>query len=194
MTGLPISEREAYQGMYTGLTMCRGDTRHGLFLRFVVAAMFLASGSAWSQDKQVFGYLEKVMVSKAGVILEAKLDTGADTSSLHAENIKRFRRAGERFVRFQVRDEEGELITLERHLARIARIRRHDGDYQRRPVVEMSVCIGAVKRRVEINLIDRSGLDFPFLLGRSAMEGAMVVDPERTFTVEPSCEQKGMDE
>ncbi len=176
--------------MYTGLTMCRGDTRHGLFLRFVVAAMFLASGSAWSQDKQVFGYLEKVMVSKAGVILEGKLDTGADTSSLHAENIKRFRRAGERFVRFQVRDEEGELITLERHLARIARIRRHDGDYQRRPVVEMSVCIGAVKRRVEINLIDRSGLDFPFLLGRSAMEGAMVVDPERTFTVEPSCEQK----
>ena len=180
--------------MHSGLTMSRGNTRHRLFLQLAVAGLLLAPVGAWSQDKQVFGYLEKVMVSQAGVTLQAKLDTGADTSSLHAENIKRFRRAGERFVRFQVRDEEGELITLERHLARIARIRRHDGDYQRRPVVEMSVCIGAVKRRVEINLIDRSGLDFPFLLGRSAMEGAVVIDPERTFTSEPSCEQKGMDE
>lgn len=180
--------------MHSRVSICRSVIRHGLFLRFAIVALLLSPGIAWSQEKQVFGYLEKVMVSKAGVTLQAKLDTGADTSSLHAENIKRFRRAGERFVRFQVRDEEGELITLERHLARIARIRRHDGDYQRRPVVEMMVCIGAVTRRVEINLIDRSGLDFPFLLGRSAMEGAVVIDPERTFTAEPSCEQKGMDE
>jgi hypothetical protein len=43
-------------------------------------------------------------------------------------------------------------------------------------------------------LIDRSHLNFPFLLGRSAMEGAVVVDPERTFTAEPSCELEGMDE
>lgn len=180
--------------MYMRVMTCRAVSRHGLFWPLALTAMLLAPGLAWSQEKPVFGYLENVMVSKAGVTLQAKLDTGADTSSLHAENIKRFRRAGERFVRFQVRDEEGELITLERHLARIARIRRHDGDYQRRPVVEMSVCIGAVKRRVEINLIDRSGLDFPFLLGRSAMEGAIIIDPERTFTAEPSCEQKGMDE
>ena len=180
--------------MYSRGVRGRDVSRRGLFLQLAVAGLMLAPGLAWSQEKHVFGYLENVMVSKAGVTLQAKLDTGADTSSLHAENIKRFRRAGERFVRVQVRDGEGELITLERHLARIARIRRHDGDYQRRPVVEMSVCIGAVQRRVEINLIDRTGLNFPFLLGRSAMEGAVVIDPERTFTAEPSCEQKGMDE
>ena len=160
----------------------------------VIAALLAAPQIAVAQDRQIYGYLERVVISNAGLTLAAKLDTGADTSSLHAENIKRFRRAGERFVRFQVRDENDDLITLERHLARIARIRRHDGDYQRRPVVEMSVCIGTVRRRVEVNLIDRSHLNFPFLLGRSAMEGSVVVDPERTFTTEPSCELEGMDE
>lgn len=194
MTDNLSSDFGACQGMRSSLLVGRANVRCGLFLPFTITVMLLVPGLASSQDKQVYGYLEQVMISKAGLTLQAKLDTGADTSSLHAENIKRFRRAGERFVRFQVRDEEGELVTLERHLARIARIRRHDGDYQRRPVVEMQVCIGAVRRRVEINLIDRSHLDFPFLLGRSAMEGAVVVDPERTFTAQPSCEQKGMDE
>lgn len=171
----------------------------GLFSRQFLAALVLAPclalpAAVLSQEKQVFGYLEDVVISSEGLALPAKLDTGADTSSLHAESIKRFRRAGERFVRFQVRDEQGELVVLERHLARVARIRRHDGDYQRRPVVEMWVCIGTTRRRVEVNLIDRSHLNFPFLLGRSAMEGAVVVDPERTFTTEPNCDLKGMNE
>ena len=174
----------------------RASARLGLLgLQMVVLAWLLAAPQiAFAQERQIYGYLERVMISNTGLTLTAKLDTGADTSSLHAENIKRFRRAGERFVRFQVRDENDDPITLERHLARIARIRRHDGDYQRRPVVEMLVCIGSVRRRVEVNLIDRSHLNFPFLLGRSAMEGAVVVDPERTFTAEPSCELEGMDE
>jgi hypothetical protein len=182
--------------MHSEVRACRTGASLGiiLFTIVVMAGIGVAPRDARAQDKQIYGYLENVIISNAGLTLAAKLDTGADTSSLHAENIKRFRRAGDRFVRFQVRDENDDLITLERHLARIARIRRHDGDYQRRPVVEMFVCIGSIRRRVEVNLIDRSHLDFPFLLGRSAMEGAVVVDPERTFTTAPSCELEGMDQ
>jgi len=145
-------------------------------------------------QKVVFGYLERVVISTAGLALDAKLDTGADTSSLHAEGIKRFKRMGDRFVRFQVREDSGELVTLERPLSRMARIRRHDGDYQRRPVVKMWICVGDTKRRVEVNLIDRSQFSYPFLLGRSAMEGAIIVDPDQTFTVQPDCDLKGMDQ
>ena len=147
-----------------------------------------------SQQKVMFGYLERVVISTAGLALDAKLDTGADTSSLHAEGIKRFKRMGDRFVRFQVREDSGELVTLERPLSRMARIRRHDGDYQRRPVVKMWICVGNTRRRVEVNLIDRSQFSYPFLLGRSAMEGAIIVDPDRTFTVQPECDLKGMDQ
>jgi len=150
--------------------------------------------ASYAQEKMVFGYLERVVISTAGLALDAKLDTGADTSSLHAENIKRFKRMGDRFVRFQVRDDEGELVTLERPLSRMVRIRRHDGDYQKRPVVKMWICIGTSRRRVEVNLIDRSQFSYPFLLGRSAMEGAIIVDPDRSFSIQPDCELKGMDQ
>ena len=57
----------------------------------------LAADAVDMADKTLVGWLEHVVVSEAGLILEAKLDTGADTSSLHAENIHRFRRDGNRY-------------------------------------------------------------------------------------------------
>jgi hypothetical protein len=37
------------------------------------------------------------------------------------------------------------------------------------------------EREIEINLTDRRGMLFPMLLGRSAMDGAFMVDPARSF-------------
>jgi hypothetical protein len=37
------------------------------------------------------------------------------------------------------------------------------------------------ERGIEINLTDRRGMLFPMLLGRSAMDGAFMVDPARSF-------------
>jgi hypothetical protein len=145
------------------------------------------------ETKSILGWIEQVRVSAAGLVLEAKLDTGADTSSLHARNIRGFRRKGVRMVRFEIENPEtGELVELERKRVRTVRIREHDGSYQRRPVVEMWVCLGPVKKRVEVNLVDRSQFNYPFLIGRSAMHGDILVDPDQSFTVEPECDLAGM--
>jgi len=181
------------QGRQSMRILPRCFNKPGCWLAMGWVSLCLCSPLA-AQEKTVFGYLERVVISTAGLALDAKLDTGADTSSLHAENIKRFKRMGDRFVRFQVRDDEGELVTLERPLSRMVRIRRHDGDYQKRPVVKMWICIGMSKRRVEVNLIDRSQFSYPFLLGRSAMEGSIIVDPDKSFSIQPDCELKGMDQ
>ncbi|MGB5544195.1 MAG: ATP-dependent zinc protease [Gammaproteobacteria bacterium] len=139
-------------------------------------------------NKIVFGWIEQVRVSAAGLVLEAKLDTGADTSSLHARNIHGFKRQGVRMVRFEIENPEtGELVQLERKRMRGVRIREHNGGYQRRPVVEMWVCLGQLKKRIEVNLVDRSQFNYPFLIGRSAMHGEIIVDPDRSFTTSPEC-------
>lgn len=145
------------------------------------------------ESKNVLGWIEQVRVSAAGLTLEAKLDTGADTSSLHARNIRGFKRKGVRMVRFEIENpENGELVELERKRIRTVRIREHDGSYQRRPVVEMWVCLGALKKRVEVNLVDRSRFNYPFLIGRSAMHGDILVDPDQSYTVSPDCDLAGL--
>ncbi len=148
-----------------------------------------------TDSKSILGWIEQVRVSAAGLTLEAKLDTGADTSSLHARNIRGFKRKGVRMVRFEIENpDNGEVVELERRRVRTVRIREHDGSYQRRPVVEMWVCLGPVKKRVEVNLVDRSRFNYPFLIGRSAMHGDILVDPDQSYTVQPSCDLAGLNQ
>ena len=56
----------------------------------------------------VFGLVEQVRLYPGEIDVRAKLDTGADNSSLHAVGISRFKRKGEKWVHFQTLDENGE--------------------------------------------------------------------------------------
>lgn len=139
--------------------------------------------------KTIFGHVERVIISEKGFSLKARLDTGAQTSSLDAHNIVRFRRGDVRYVRFDVMDPDtGDFVTLERPLVRNVRIRQHTAPPMRRPVVKMWLCLGHKVREVEVNLTPRSEFLYPLLIGRSAMRGSIVIDPELTFTARPQCD------
>jgi hypothetical protein len=160
-----------------------------LVLVVVAACVMPPPAQAMDQGKSIFGYVERVIISDKGLSMKARLDTGAQTSSLDAENIRRFRRGDARYVRFDVQDpDSGEVITLERPLVRTVRIRQHTGPPMQRPVVKMWVCLGSVVREVEVNLTSRSSFLYPMLIGRTAMRGAIIVDPELTFTSPPQCD------
>ena len=58
----------------------------------------------------------------------------------------------------------------------------------------MWVCVGTMKKRIEVNLVDRSAFNYPFLLGRSAMEGHVIIDPSRSFTTMARCDLQDMDQ
>jgi hypothetical protein len=168
-----------------------------LLLGAVSAGSPVAQAEALPPDagKQIFGFVERVIVSDTGFSVKARLDTGAATSSLDAHNIHRFRRGDQRYVRFDVIDPDTEeFVTLERPLARNVLIRQHSGPSMRRPVVKMTICIGHLIRKVEVSLTPRSEFLYPMLIGRSAMQGAIVVDPGVSFTVRPSCTAAEFDE
>jgi len=67
------------------------------------------------------------------------------------------------------------------------RIKRHDGDSQLRSVISLTVCLGTHQREVEFSLIDRSEFDYPVLLGRSALAGIAIIDPDEVNLSEPDC-------
>ena len=164
-------------------------------LAFAGAGLWGQPASADDRGKDIFGFVEWVAISEHGFNVKARLDTGARTSSLDARNIRRFRRGDTRYVRFDVENPDtGELITLERELVRIVRIRRHDGPPVERPVVKMWICIGDLMQKVEVNLTSRTDFLYPMLIGRTAMRGKIIVDPELSLTVQPHCDLAEFDE
>lgn len=141
------------------------------------------------QTPHVFGWLEEVMLEPGRRWkIDAKLDTGADTSSLDARDIRRVRVGSKRFVRFSVTDPTTKKpVSLRRPYVRTVRIREHDGDHERRRVVLMTVCLGDQERTIEVTLTDRTQFDYPMLLGRSALSGMAIIDPRLSRTQEPAC-------
>lgn len=141
--------------------------------------------------KSIYGWVEGVTLDADGtpILVKAKLDTGAKSSSLHAENVRSFQcdcDDGE-FVLFDIVDRKGKLHTLQRKVKRYVKIKRHNGDHDRRPTVLMTVCIGATSKEVEVNLVDRNNFLYPLLLGRTALVEHAIVDPSNTFLNTASC-------
>lgn len=159
-------------------------------LVFASACLSVAVSAAEFQgDRRVLGWAEPVRLYPGEFSLRAKLDTGAETSSLHARNIERYTEQGMEWVRFEIFvDGEDTSIKMERPLVRIVRIRQIGRDALVRPVVELGVCIDDYYRGdVQFGLEDRSGFDYPVLLGRRFLADAGLVDPGRNFLSEPNC-------
>lgn len=155
---------------------------------FVSAVLIMASGSdALAAPKTVVGRLENVLIEGTGVVLRAKIDTGARTSSLHANEIQRFRRSGREWVRFTFEDDYGRPVTLERKLFRIAKLKEKGRGEPIRPVVLLRICLGDISRLEQVNLVDRSAFNYRLLIGRRFLFGNAVVDVARQYLTEPRC-------
>lgn len=165
--------------------------RHWAATWLRLAAIAL-SGSLWSvpanADTTVAGWIENVRIGDPlGLQLTAKLDTGADSASLHAYDMRRYRRDGRRRVSFIARNAQGEAMQFDLPVVRMARIREHGNRQQERPVVRLGICLGRAYRIAEVNLVDRTGFDYRLLIGRKVLSGAVIVDPARAWLLAPDC-------
>ncbi len=153
-----------------------------LLLLSLVAARAAAAG-----DPIVLGWLELARLGPDRLILRGKLDTGARNSSLNAQDVARFRKDGRLWVRFSVTNNKGRTVKFERPVEGIATIKRAGADAEERYVILLDVCVAQISRRVEVNLTDRSDLNYQLLIGRRFLEGAILVDSSSTFTTKPTC-------
>jgi hypothetical protein len=139
-------------------------------------------------ELQILGWVENAYLPDPGFELKAKLDTGAETSSLDSRVIKKFRKGGKRWVRFAVTDREsGEEFILVRERVRTIGVVQHDGTKQTRPVVMIKLCIAGKYMETEVSLIDRSEFNYPLLIGRNALARFALVDSSETFLGQSRC-------
>ncbi|OEY67007.1 ATP-dependent zinc protease [Marinobacter sp. X15-166B] len=143
------------------------------------------------KGKIIVGEREKILLADTGVVYTARIDSGAETSSLDARNITRFERDGKNWVRFDVptpstnKDEAPTFTTLEREIVRNVRIIQSNTDsYERRAVVELQFAIGNYQQKAEFTLSDREHLTFTVLIGRNILRDVALVDVGKEFTTE----------
>jgi hypothetical protein len=146
-----------------------------------------ASGASQGRHT-IVGFTETVRLYPGDLLIRAKIDTGARTSSLHAEDILSFERNGRLWVKFHVTNRDNRTLTFERPVVRQVKIKSLGGPAVTRPIVMLGICVGDVFRVTEVNLSNRLGFNFQLLVGRRFMRQALVVDPGRQFTREPRCE------
>jgi len=160
----------------------------GRILSAALLTLALAGPIQAAEDKQIFGYLEDVRVMELDWVMEAKLDTGATTSSIDAREIEAFDKDEQEWVRFKVVDRDtGTEAWLERPVERDVKIKRHEGKSDRRYVVNLTFCVDAMAIEEEVTLNNRDGFNYPVLIGRNHMAGRIIVDPEERFTDDPDC-------
>ena len=144
------------------------------------------SGSATDQSRLLeIGWREWVALPGLGLpAVKAKVDTGARTSALHAHDVRIFRRKGERWVRFNVwplqRSKDHE-ITCEAPIVDERAVSDSGGHREKRIVIVTDLELGEMRYPIEMTITRRDTMLFRMLLGRTAMEGRVLVNPAASF-------------
>ncbi len=140
-------------------------------------------------DPLLLGYIEDAHVGKLGLTMKAKLDTGADTSSLYARNVQVYKKSGKNsWVKFRVIGQNGRSIRYDQNVVSFVAIKLKTGGTQRRPVIYLPLCVGGVSGLAEFTLADREHFDYQVLIGREFLASRIIVDSAHTFAAEESCE------
>ena len=200
----------------------------------------IACATAQAAELHTRGWIEHARVMPDRLLMTAKLDSGAKTTSIHAEIITDVPDVGslspEALAEFLAESEdaamemmgtkmidgeapddppEGEVAPLSevemqdmmpekitfrlisrggkerlytKPVSRWVSIRRRGGGSIVRPVVMMELCIAGRRVRGEVNLADRSGFNYPLLIGRNMLgDAAISVDSRQIFASKKAC-------
>ncbi|MDN6297341.1 MAG: RimK/LysX family protein [Halomonas sp.] len=142
------------------------------------------------KTKTLVGRSEWVGLPKLETYLQARIDSGAKTSSLSAGDITTFERDGDDWVRFKLALKDDDEVVearrdewIEAPIERRVRIIQASGE-ESRPVISLLMTLGPIRQNVEFTLNDRSHLDYPVLLGRRFLLDIALVDVAQRYVHE----------
>ena len=111
--------------------------------------------------------------------IKAKIDTGAWTSALHAFDIEPYNTRWGLFVRFKTVPLARNSIVCRARVIDEREVTSSVGTAELRYVIETEVVFGDKSLPIEVTLSNRSNMKYRMLLGRAAMKGKIIVDPNK---------------
>jgi hypothetical protein len=109
--------------------------------------------------------------------IHAKMDTGAATSSIHANRIKVFDKAGTLWVSFWFKaGKQDRAVKLSVPVFDQRTVRSSNGVQELRYVIEAQFCLGNLCWDGHLTLANRGTMAFPVLIGRRALRRGFLVN------------------
>lgn len=160
-------------------------------LKKLSLCMLLISTSVVAQDKVIIGPTAELSVSETRLIYDARIDTGAVNTSLHAFDLeveggsaKKMKDNVGRVLLFTTQNGEGETQRLSAPIVKTSTVSNSQGK-ETRYMVNLDVGYKGQERQVLVNLRDRSHMDYKLLIGRNWLKGKYVVDVSEKKLIGP---------
>ncbi|MFW5489325.1 MAG: ATP-dependent zinc protease [Desulfovibrio sp.] len=135
--------------------------------------------------KMLIGWREWASLPDLNIpAVKVKIDTGARTSAIHAFDIDPFEKNGQRFVRFAIHPLQGRddiSVLCEARLLESRRVKNSGGVSHKRYVISTRMSMGGRTWPIELTLANRDQMKFRMLIGRSSMNGNLIVDPQLSY-------------
>ena len=133
-------------------------------------------------QKKIIGRREIISILDLELFdLDAKVDTGADSNSLHCDDIFI---DDEKFVNFTLLDEihpayHGKKMKMA--LYKYKRVKSSNGTVQLRASIKVDILFFGKKYKTVISLTDRSDMKYPMLIGRKFLTERFLVDVSKEY-------------
>lgn len=151
----------------------------------LLSISLVAPGFADS-DKTI-GWIEEVHIPAQDITFTAKIDTGADHTSIHAKDVEIYEQDSLKRVKFTLENKQGASRQFDLPLVRIANIKRKRAEPIQRPVVSMDLCVGNIMKTTLVNLANRDNFQYRMLIGRSYLKDEFLVNSGKQYTSKPDC-------
>lgn len=142
-----------------------------------------------NDPKKIIGRIEKIDFPDWSITgLDAKIDTGAYTSSLHCHSIKLSSENGIDRVQFSVLDPDHPEYEKKQYICDVFDIRKvksSNGISEDRVVIKQKAHFFNESRVIELSLTDRSGMRYPVLLGRKFLNRYIIDSSKKYISIQP---------
>ncbi|MCI0334254.1 MAG: RimK/LysX family protein [Planctomycetes bacterium] len=141
----------------------------------------LSGDGSWMGSKPVLGPIAPVTESESGLEFIARVDTGAKTCSIHAEELSvidgsdTMQQNIGKTIRFRIANRNGQSSWLERPIAEVSYVKNSNGA-EWRYLVPMTLACEGTQKEVLVSLNDRSDMNYAMLVGRNLLAGKFLVD------------------
>jgi hypothetical protein len=154
----------------------------------VLLSMKVSGEESAANEKRIIGGTANLTEVSTGLTFPARIDTGAETCSLHVEKLeisdktrKRVQNIG-KSVRFLLKGADGKTKWTEAIIASAVRVKSSalkSGEYDHRYKVRLTLQWKDIRKEVLVTLNDRTSMEYPLLVGRNFLHGDFLVDVDK---------------